>query len=143
MIPREVYDLTIRSVACTFCSTPFSDPSSALIVRCPHNTSSAHCPARFCNRLCSTRSTKVSHTILCPARNPKARDLFRFIRVNHWMALHALVQCTTKLLLSAVTPNSKQPEASLDEEWTVFDSFASLSLEDRETWWGSRAFGCF
>jgi hypothetical protein len=42
------------------------------------------------------------------------------------MALHALVQCTTRLLLSA--------EPSLDEEWTVFNSFASLSLEDREAW---------
>lgn len=50
------------------------------------------------------------------------------------MALHALVQCTTRLLLSAATSGSKQPEASLDEEWAVFDSFASLSLEDREAW---------
>ena len=134
VIPREVYDLTTNSVACTFCSTPFSDPSSALIVRCPHNSSSAYCPARFCNRLCSTRGTRVSHTILCPARNPKAKELFQFIRVNHWMALHALVQCSTRLLLSVATPSPKQPEPSLDEEWSVFDSFASLSLEDREAW---------
>ena len=133
-IPREVYDLTTNSVACTFCSTPFSDPSSALIIRCPYNTSSAYCPAKFCNRLCSTRGIRVSHTILCPARNPKARELFQFIRVNHWMALHALVQCSTRLLLSAATPNPKQPEPSLDEEWTVFNSFASLSLEHREAW---------
>ena len=50
------------------------------------------------------------------------------------MALHALVQCTTKLLLSAVAPNPKQPEPTLEEEWAVFNSFASLSLEDREAW---------
>jgi len=50
------------------------------------------------------------------------------------MALHALVQCTTKLLLTAAAPSPKQSEASLDEEWTVFNSFASLSLEDREAW---------
>lgn len=50
------------------------------------------------------------------------------------MALHALVQCTTRLLLSAAAPNPKQPEPLLDDEWTVFDSFASLSLGDREAW---------
>lgn len=50
------------------------------------------------------------------------------------MALHALVQCTTKLLLSAVAPSPKQSEPSLDEEWVVFNSFASLSLADREAW---------
>lgn len=50
------------------------------------------------------------------------------------MALHALVQCTTRLLLSAASPNPKQSEPSLDEEWAVFNSFASLSLEDREAW---------
>ena len=80
------------------------------------------------------RGAKVSHTIVCPARNPKARELFQFIRVNHWMALNALVQCTTRLLLSAAAPSPKQPEPSLDEEWTVFNSFASLSLGDREAW---------
>ena len=50
------------------------------------------------------------------------------------MALHALVQCTTRLLLSAAVPNQKQPEPSLDEEWVVFNSLASLSLADREAW---------
>lgn len=50
------------------------------------------------------------------------------------MALHALVQCSTRLLLSGTTPNPKQPEPSLDEEWVVFNSFASLSLADREAW---------
>lgn len=134
VIFREIYDLTTNSVACTFCSTPFNDPSSPLIIKCPHNSSSAYCPARFCNRLCSTRGTKVSHTLLCPARNPRARELFQFIRVNHWMAFHALVQCTTRLLLSSAAPNPKQPEPSLDEEWAVFNSFASLSLGDREAW---------
>jgi len=55
------------------------------------------------------------------------------------MALHALVQCTTRLLLSAAVPNPnpKQSEPSLDEELAVFNSFASLSLEDREAWLGS------
>jgi hypothetical protein len=134
VILREIYDLTTNSVACTFCSTPFSDPSSALIVKCPHSTSSVYCPARFCNRLCLTRGNKISHTLLCPARNPKTRELFQFIRVNHWMALHALVQCSTRLLLSGTAPNPKQPEPSLDEEWVVFNSFASLSLADREAW---------
>ena len=132
--PREIYDLTTSSIACTFCSTPLSDPSSPLIINCSHNSSSANCPARFCNRLCSTRSAKVSHTLLCPARNPKAKELFQFIRVNHWMAFHALVQCTTRLLLSAAVPNPKQSEPLIEEEWAVFNSFASLSLEDREAW---------
>ena len=50
------------------------------------------------------------------------------------MALHALVQCTTRLLLSAAVPNPKQPEPHLEEEWVVFNSFASLGLEDREAW---------
>jgi len=53
------------------------------------------------------------------------------------MALHALVQCSTRLLLSGTAPNPKQPEPSLDEEWVVFNSFASLSLADREAWLGS------
>ena len=50
------------------------------------------------------------------------------------MALNALVQCTTRLLLSPAGPDSEQPGSFLDKELAVFHSFASLSLEDREAW---------
>lgn len=121
--PREMYDLQLSSVACAHCSTPLS--GSTLAPSCQGSTSSPPCSARFCNRLCLSRAGKT-HPLLCRSRNPAAIPLLDFARQNQWMALHALSQCTAKILLSF-----QQDESTFDSDWTVFRSFAQLGMEER------------
>src|SRR5580698_9442622 len=96
---RDIYDLQIVSQACAHCTTPLTERlSSSLVQRCP-STPSGACPARFCNRLCLRRS-ETTHPLLCPAQNPASVPLLAFARKHAWMALHALTQCTARLLLA-------------------------------------------
>lgn len=79
----------------------------------------------FCNRLCRTQSEKV-HPLLCPARNPASVPLLKFARKAEWMALHALAQCTSRILLSA-----QRDDGTLDEDLQIVQGLAELGMEER------------
>jgi len=139
----EIYDLQIASQACAHCTTPLTNHHlTSLILHCPttsSTTSSATCPARFCNRLCLKRSEKT-HPLLCPAQNPASVPLLTFARKHVWMALHALAQCTARLLLAHQQKQGRQragissrdsEEESLREDWSVYCALADLGMEER------------
>ncbi|OJT11307.1 putative protein lysine methyltransferase SET5 [Trametes pubescens] len=119
----NLYDMQMSSHACGYCSTPLT--TSPLIVPCAASTSSTPCPVRFCTRLCLSRSDK-SHPLLCASRNPASAPLLHFARRNQWMALHALSQCTARVLLTY-----NQDEKAFEEDWEVVRSLAQLGMEER------------
>ena len=131
---REIYDLQSASAACAFCTTPLL-PDSPLILGCPSASSSAtvpssssssHCNARFCNRLCQSRSGKT-HPLVCPAQNPASVHLLKFARETRWMALHALTQTTSRILLA----HQQQDDFGIDAEWQFIRALAEMSMEER------------
>ncbi|KAI8996255.1 SET domain-containing protein [Trametes punicea] len=119
----NLYDLQMSSHACGYCSTPLT--TSPLVVPCSASTSSMPCPIHFCSRLCLSRSGRT-HPLLCAARNPAALPLLHFARKNQWMALHALAQCTARVLLAY-----NQDEKAFKEDWEVMRSLAQLGMEER------------
>lgn len=124
---RDIYDLQVSGLACAFCSTPLN-PTSPLVLSCASSTSlssPAVCPARFCNRLCLSRSARV-HPLLCPDRNPASARLLQFARQSEWMALHALAQCTSRLLLA-----HQRDAAQADEDTRFLRAMAQLGMEQR------------
>ena len=120
---RSLYDLQAASVACTHCSTPLNN--SALTVPCSGSAKGPPCPARFCNRLCLSRAART-HPLLCPAQNPAAMPLLAYARRHEWMALHALAQCTARVLLA-----EQQDAAAFRADWAVVRALAQLGMEDR------------
>lgn len=120
----EIYDLQVSSRACAFCSTIIRD-HSPLHLPCRASTSSSSCPAIFCNRLCRMQSDRV-HPLLCPARNPASVPLLAFARKTEWLAVHALAQCTSRLLLA-----SQADDESLNLDLQVVQSLAVLGMEER------------
>ena len=119
---RDIYDLQTSSSACAFCSTPLRNHSP---LHLPCSASASSCPAMFCNRLCRTQSERV-HPLLCPARNPASAALLKFARHSEWMALHALAQCTSRLLLAA-----QRDDGTFDPDFHVLQSLAELGMEER------------
>ncbi|KAK7688770.1 hypothetical protein QCA50_008309 [Cerrena zonata] len=119
----EIFDLQMSSLSCAHCSTPLS--GSSLMTNCPGLSSSPSCPAKFCSRLCLSRSAKT-HPLLCRSRNPASAPLINFARKNEWMALYALTQCTARLLL-----DYQQDETLFKTELDVTRSFAQLGMEQR------------
>ncbi|KAH9851289.1 SET domain-containing protein [Lenzites betulinus] len=119
----DLYDHQMSSHACGYCSTPLA--SSPLIVPCAASTSSTPCPMRFCSRLCLARAGRT-HPLLCASRNPASAPLLHLARRNQWMALHALAQCTSRVLLSY-----NQEETAFEEDWEVVRSMAQLGMEER------------
>ncbi|KAJ6556895.1 hypothetical protein B0H10DRAFT_2121899, partial [Mycena sp. CBHHK59/15] len=128
----EIYDKQRNATACSLCTTLFAHPSDVRL-RCEH------CPAKFCSTLCRKRAEKT-HPLLCAAQNPASMPLLRWMREREWMALHALVQCTARMLLAAAAG-----DAPLAADWRIVRSFAELGMEerakysfksepDRETW---------
>lgn len=111
------------SRACTFCTTPLGD--SSLVIGCPASSADSDCRARFCNRLCLSRSAKT-HPLLCSSQNPASVPLISFAKKTQWMALHALAQFTSRILLS-----SQLDEATLDADWQVARGLAELGMEER------------
>jgi hypothetical protein len=143
LVNREIYDLQLASQACAHCTTPLTNHHlTSLILHCPttsSTTSSGACPARFCNRLCLKRSEKT-HPLLCPAQNPASVPLLTFARKHVWMALHALAQCTARLLLAHQQKQGRQragissrdsEEEGLREDWSVYCALADLGMEER------------
>src|SRR5579863_6552655 len=133
---RDVYDLQIASRACAHCTTPLTErllSSPLLVQRCPA-TSSGACPARFCNRLCLKRS-EVTHPLLCPAQNPASVPLLAFARKHEWMALHALAQCTARLLLAHQQQGHQRAgggeSGGMGDDWRVYCALAELGMEQR------------
>ncbi|KAI6022917.1 hypothetical protein BKA83DRAFT_356490 [Pisolithus microcarpus] len=104
----EIYDLQVSSRACGFCSTIIRDHS---LLQVPV--------------LCRLQSEKV-HPLLCPARNPASIPLLAFARRTEWLAVHALAQCTSRLLLA-----SQADDDSLDLDLQVVQSLAVLGMEER------------
>jgi hypothetical protein len=121
---REIFDMQMKSAACAHCTTPLSS-DARLINPCPASSSSNFCPARFCNRLCLARSAKT-HPLLCPARNPASVPLMKWARETHWMALNALAQCTSRILLA-----NQVGEESLKGDWLIVKGLAVLGMEER------------
>ncbi|PPQ65023.1 hypothetical protein CVT24_008171 [Panaeolus cyanescens] len=120
----ELYDMQMKSTACSHCSTPLT-PGSPLIIPCAHSP----CPARFCNRLCSARSGKT-HPLLCPVQNPASVPLLKYARQIEWMALHALAQVTSRIMLVNELPDDK----ALKADWEVVRGFAEMGMEERFKW---------
>ncbi|KIP06875.1 hypothetical protein PHLGIDRAFT_30281 [Phlebiopsis gigantea 11061_1 CR5-6] len=127
----EIYDLQIASAACTYCSTPLG--SAALAISCQGSAKGPSCSARFCSRLCLSRSGRT-HPLLCSAQNPSSVPLLAFARRHEWMALHALAQCTARVLLS-----EQQDEMTFTSDWEVVRGLAQLGMEERAKggWMGS------
>ena len=121
---REIFDLQMKSAACGYCTTPFAT-DSLLINPCPASSSSNFCPARFCNRLCLARSAKT-HPLLCPAQNPASVPLIKCARESQWMALNALAQCTSRILLA-----NQVGEETLKADWEIVKGLAVLGMEER------------
>ncbi|KAJ7835947.1 hypothetical protein B0H14DRAFT_3109925 [Mycena olivaceomarginata] len=128
----EIYDKQRTGAACSLCTTLFASSLEAR-AHCPH------CPAAFCNTLCRKRAEKT-HPLLCAAQNPASMVLLRWVRSKEWMAFHALIQCTARLLLA-----NAAGEETLASDWAVVRGFAVLGMEerarysfrsepDRETW---------
>ncbi|KAI0048513.1 SET domain-containing protein [Auriscalpium vulgare] len=124
----DIYDLVYSSRACGSCTTPLTD--SPLVLPCPASSSSTFCPIRFCNRLCLSRSTRT-HPLVCAAQNPSCVPLLAFARRTEWLALHALTQCAARMMLAPTAGARKA-------DWTVFEAFAVLSMEERakSRWYG-------
>lgn len=125
---REIFDLIAKSSACGFCTTPLG---GSLTVPCSASSSAAHCPARYCNRLCLSRAQKHNHPLLCPARNPASTPLIKFAKDNEWQGLHALIQSTGRILLATQDTGEG---AHFEEDWRIFNSFAALGMEERGLW---------
>ncbi|KZV75809.1 SET domain-containing protein [Peniophora sp. CONT] len=122
----ELFDLVQNGRACTHCTTPLTD--SSLTVHCSASSSTAYCPARFCNRLCHTRAQRV-HPLLCPAQNPASTPLIKFARASAWLGLHALTQCTARLLLDHAMQG--EDAKTFEDEWKVVNALATLGMEER------------
>lgn len=114
------------SGACGYCSTPLHNVTNpALILRCDGAAQSPSCNIRYCNRLCLSRSKKT-HPLLCPAQNPASTPLLRLSQATQWQALHALTQCTARLLLS-----EQRDEKDFLDDWNVITGLAQLGMEER------------
>ncbi|KDQ55937.1 hypothetical protein JAAARDRAFT_36713 [Jaapia argillacea MUCL 33604] len=120
----SIYNLQLSSRACAHCTTPLTD--SPLTVACPSSTSSTPCHARFCNRLCLSRSSNI-HPLLCPPRNPACIPLMTFIGQMQWLALNALAQFTARILLSYQSDEN----GVFGADWALVRGLAELSMEDR------------
>lgn len=120
---REIYDLQVASKACGFCTTPLN-LTSPLLISCPNSP----CSLRFCNRLCSARSSKT-HPLLCPSSNPASVPLLKFARDAQWMALAALIHVTSRIMLV-----NQHDEEALRFDWDVVQGLAVLGMEDRLKW---------
>ncbi|KAF8816928.1 SET domain-containing protein [Phlegmacium glaucopus] len=120
----EILDMQMKSAACGYCTTPLAS-DSRLINPCPASSSSNFCPARFCNRLCLARSAKT-HPLLCPAQNPASIPLMKWARETQWMALNALAQCTSRILLA-----NQVGEETLKGDWLIVKGLAVLGMEER------------
>ncbi|XP_006453847.1 hypothetical protein AGABI2DRAFT_181876 [Agaricus bisporus var. bisporus H97] len=118
-----ILDLQMKSVACAFCTTPLT--GSPLILSCAGSNMASPCTARFCNRLCFTRSAKL-HPLLCPTKNPASIPLIQFVRESRWMAFYALVLCTSRLLLE-----SQSEDKSFNDNWEMVHALAELGMEER------------
>lgn len=120
---RGILDLQMKSVACAFYTTPLT--GSPLILSCAGSNMASPCTARFCNRLCFTRSAKL-HPLLCPTKNPASIPLIQFVRESRWMAFYALVLCTSRLLLE-----SQSEDKSSNDNWEMIHALAELGMEER------------
>ncbi|KAH9957514.1 hypothetical protein BC827DRAFT_1157234 [Russula dissimulans] len=65
-----------------------------------------------------------------PQANPASVPLLSFARKNAWMALHALSQCTARLLLAYQKQQGRQQADGGDEEWHVYSALADLGMEE-------------
>ncbi|TDL15556.1 SET domain-containing protein [Rickenella mellea] len=140
----DIYDLQQSSATCTYCTTPLTyraDFSKTL--PCPSTTSPSHfsssshsstspqaCPARFCTRLCLTRSL-TTHPLLCPAQNPASIPFLEFARKTRWLAVHAVGVCASRILLANEDKKSRDGNGRLEEEWRFVRSLAELGMEER------------
>ncbi|KAF8900453.1 SET domain-containing protein [Gymnopilus junonius] len=121
----EIFDMQQKSTACSYCTTPLL-PDSPLVNPCTASSSSSYCPARFCNRLCTARSGKT-HPLVCPVQNPASVPLIKYAKDIQWMALHALTQCTSRILQA----NQLKDPSTLNSDWEIVTGLAELGLEDR------------
>jgi len=124
-VHREIYDLQVASQHCGQCTTRLS-PDSSLVTPCSSSSSATPCPFRYCNRLCLKRS-RNTHPLLCPAQNPGSVPLLTFARKSGWLAIHALAQCTSRILCA----QQQGRDNDLKLDWEVVKGLAMLGMEER------------
>jgi hypothetical protein len=84
----------------------------------------------------------MTHPLLCPTQNPASIPLLTFARKHVWMALHALAQCTARLLLAHQQKQGRQrvgisshdgeeEEQGMRKDWRVYCTLADLGMEKR------------
>ena len=64
--------------------------------------------------------------MLCPAQNPASIPLLQFARRHEWMALHALSQCTARVLMS-----EQLDDEGFKADWEIVRGLAQLGMEER------------
>ncbi|TDL15542.1 hypothetical protein BD410DRAFT_778000 [Rickenella mellea] len=129
------------SATCAYCITPLTyRPYFSKTLPCPSSHSStsslfgASCPARFCTRLCLSRSLNTTHPLLCPSQNPASIPFLEFARKTRWLALHAVGVCAARILLANEDKDSKggkDGKGRREEEWRFVRSLAELGMEER------------
>jgi hypothetical protein len=122
---REIYDLQMSSQHCGQCTSRLA-PDSSLVIPCSSSTSATPCSFRYCNRLCLRRS-RSTHPLLCPAQNPASVPLLAFARKSEWQAVHALAQCTSRILLD----QQQGRDDDLQSDWEVVKGLAMLGMHER------------
>ncbi|KAN0102359.1 hypothetical protein V8E52_012024 [Russula decolorans] len=123
----EIYDLQLASRTCAHCTTHLTNLHLAsLILNCPTTS--------------STTSSAKDSPLLCIAQNPASVPLLTFARKHVWMALHALAQCTARLLLAHQQKQGRQwagitsldnEEDGMRKDWSVYCALADLGMEER------------
>jgi hypothetical protein len=122
---REIYDLQMSSQHCGQCTSRLA-PESSLVTPCSSSTSATPCSFRYCNRLCLKRS-RSTHPLLCAAQNPASVPLLAFARKSEWQAVHALAQCTSRILLD----QQQGRHGDLQSDLEVLKGLAMLGMQER------------
>jgi hypothetical protein len=71
--------------------------------------------------------SRATHPLLCSAQNPASIHLLTFARKNEWLAVHALAQCTSRILLD----HQQGRVDDLKSDWEVVKGLAVLGMEER------------
>jgi hypothetical protein len=55
------------------------------------------------------------------------QPLLTLARTTHWQALHALAQCTARVLLAA-----QGADSGVEEDWAIVSALAHVSVAERD-----------
>ncbi|KAN0120549.1 SET domain containing protein [Russula decolorans] len=97
---------------------------------------------QLASRTCTHCITPLTNHYLASLINPASIPLLTFARKHVWMALHALAQCTARLLLAHQQKQGRQrvgisshdgeeEEQGMRKDWRVYCTLADLGMEKR------------